>query len=185
MPKRSQTVLFLAVCALTVLGVVFALDRMTGLTGLEQTEARDHLGWTELEAPIKVGGLSGLKEVNTAGSPDLSGTVLVNIWGSWCEPCKHEMPWLQGLADSGVGVLGISRDRRVAPAATMIESYQITYPNYLDVDGVLHRALGGKVPLQGIPTSLLIVDGKVTWVHVGVFASAEDLERGVQARIGS
>lgn len=185
MPKRSHTIIFLAICALTVVGVVFALNRMSGVTGLEQTEAGAHLGWVEVEDPVAIDDLTELTPINADGAPDLSGAVLVNIWASWCDPCEEELPWLRELNAEGVPLIGIARDGKAKPAAAMIKKFDIAYPNYLDADSVLHEALGGKLPLQGIPTTLLVEDGRVMWVHVGVFKSYKDLHQGVSERLGA
>jgi cytochrome c biogenesis protein CcmG/thiol:disulfide interchange protein DsbE len=83
--------------------------------------------------------------------------VLVNVWATWCAPCRVEMPALQQLADSyaedGVIVLGLSVDR--GPAADVdafLADRDITYPVAI-VDDETVRAFGG---VRGYPTSLLL-----------------------------
>lgn len=83
--------------------------------------------------------------------------VLVNVWATWCGPCRAEMPALQQLAESyasdSVVVLGLSVDR--GPAATVdtfLADREITYPVAIIDDAIL-SAFGG---VRGYPTSILL-----------------------------
>lgn len=83
--------------------------------------------------------------------------VLVNVWATWCPPCRAEMPALQQLADAyaaqGLVLLGLSVDR--GPAADVDEFLReraITYPVAIIGDDVL-QAFGG---VRGYPTSFLL-----------------------------
>lgn len=83
--------------------------------------------------------------------------VLVNVWATWCAPCRVEMPALQQLADAyaaeGVVVLGLSVDR--GPAAEVdafLAERDIMYPVAI-VDDRTVAAFGG---VRGYPTSLLL-----------------------------
>jgi thiol-disulfide isomerase/thioredoxin len=83
--------------------------------------------------------------------------VLVNIWATWCPPCRAEMPLLQQLAESyaadSVVVLGLSVDRGPAQAVdAFLADRGITYPVAIVSDDVI-RAFGG---VRGYPTSLLL-----------------------------
>lgn len=81
---------------------------------------------------------------------DFAGDVVVlNIWGSWCGPCRAEAPELQQVYNQtqplGVRLVGIDeRDERAA-AADFIHDNQLTYPSIFDPSG---RAL---LPLAGYP----------------------------------
>lgn len=83
--------------------------------------------------------------------------VLVNVWATWCPPCRAEMPALQQLADSyakdGVVVLGLSVDRGPAQAVDrFLEERNITYPVAIVGDEVI-KEFGG---VRGYPTSMLL-----------------------------
>lgn len=65
--------------------------------------------------------------------------VLVNIWATWCQPCRNEMPQLdklyQSRKDSGFVVLGIS-DEGVEKQRAFLLQVPVTYPLLLTTDGV-------------------------------------------------
>lgn len=83
--------------------------------------------------------------------------VLVNIWATWCPPCRAEMPALQQLASSHANeafvLLGLSVDRGPSTSVdAFLRERGITYPNAIIGDEVL-RAFGG---VRGYPTSFLL-----------------------------
>lgn len=85
----------------------------------------------------------------------LRGTpVVVNVWASWCAPCRTEMPLLGRAADTYRGrvvFLGVaSRDDRAA-AASFLDDVGVDYPSVFDATGEVRRALG----LRGFPTTYL------------------------------
>ena len=66
-----------------------------------------------------------------------SGPVVVNIWGSWCAPCKSEQPALERVARAtrsrGVRFVGINiRDSGRTAPQRHVEAYDVTYPSLYD-----------------------------------------------------
>lgn len=83
--------------------------------------------------------------------------VFVNVWATWCPPCRAEMPALQQLADAyaaeGLVMLGLSVDRGPAEAVdAFLAERGITYPVAI-VRGDVIDAFGG---VRGYPTSFLV-----------------------------
>lgn len=87
--------------------------------------------------------------------------VVVNVWGSWCGPCRKEAPALQAaytqLKPSGVIFIGINtRDDDRAQAKAFEDSFGITYPSIIDTGGAVLLNLRGVVPPNAVPTTLVI-----------------------------
>ncbi|MBW0103731.1 TlpA disulfide reductase family protein [Pseudonocardia sp. KRD291] len=111
----------------------------------------------------EVRGLSGqdmVKDDRTLSLANFRGQVVVlNVWGTWCGPCRAEMPDLQQLhqrlGPQGVTVLGIDvRDDRDA-ARDFLASRSITYPNIFDQPGRSLLALEG-FPRNTVPSTVVL-----------------------------
>jgi len=76
---------------------------------------------------------------------ELRGPAVINLWGSWCGPCREELPVMQALADATTGrlrVVGVdTRDSRDA-AASFATDRGISLPTLFDPDQKLLTALG-------------------------------------------
>lgn len=92
----------------------------------------------------------------------LRGSVVVlNVWGSWCPPCRKEAPDLQRayeqLRPQGVAFVGINfRDPDPAPALAFQRTFGITYPSIRDEGGETLLALRGAVSPNAIPSTLVL-----------------------------
>ena len=70
--------------------------------------------------------------------------VVVNLWASWCGPCRHEFPALQDLSaryGKRVGFLGVDTQDDEDAAATFLEEAPVPYPSYSDPDEDIKRSL--------------------------------------------
>ncbi len=149
--------------------------------GTERVET----GWVEVADrawPDEAASLPGVDDEPT-GLPT-EGVQLVNLWASFCAPCKHEMPWLERLSRTGdVQVLGVTRDVRLQYAREAMKDTGVTYDNYADSSGDFAAGLHGVVPTNAVPSTLLVVDGEITWAHIGPFDSYRDLRDSVAQRL--
>jgi thiol-disulfide isomerase/thioredoxin len=108
----------------------------------------------------KVTGISGdslLHDGATTGLQDFTGqVVVVNIWGSWCGPCREEMPGLQLVQQqTGAGVLGIDvRDVRDA-ASDFVRDRGITFDSIFDPAGRSLMSLSG-YPRNVVPSTIVL-----------------------------
>lgn len=113
--------------------------------------------------------LGGDEEISTA---DYAGKIIViNVWGSWCAPCRHEAAELVA-ADERLGdevqFIGLNtRDLSQAPAEAFTRSFNVTYPNIFDPDGRLLLGFG-QLPPKAIPSTLVIdAEGRVAARIIG------------------
>jgi thiol-disulfide isomerase/thioredoxin len=110
--------------------------------------------------------------------------VLVNVWASWCGPCRDEMPVLVGFAKAqganGTIVVGIAQDDP-SPVRAYLLRTPVNYPILLDqTQGRAGVQLGNR--LGALPYSVLIdVDGRLLRRQYGPFASANALAAWVSA----
>jgi len=100
-------------------------------------------------------------EGGTWSLADARGEVVVlNVWASWCAPCRAEAPVLQSLWEEfqgqGVEFVGLDTRDAVAPATAFVERYGITYPNIIDTSGEIQLLFGDTLPPQAIPSTLLV-----------------------------
>ncbi|WP_436737407.1 TlpA family protein disulfide reductase [Streptomyces sp. BBFR102] len=94
--------------------------------------------------------------------------VVVNVWGSWCAPCRAEAPNLVKVAadtaDQGVQFVGINtRDPNKGPAVAFEKDYEVAYPSLYDPQGKqILRFPRGSLSPQAIPSTVVIDrDGKI------------------------
>lgn len=101
--------------------------------------------------------------------------VLLNIWATWCAPCREETPDLQKLyekyKDEGFMILGVSIDEQgESVVRPFIEKYEVSYPIVID-DGTIMDKYG---PTMGIPTTYIInKKGNLEYFAVGALTNKE------------
>ena len=102
---------------------------------------------------------------------DLRGqAVLVNLWATWCPPCRAEMPAIQKLydeyKDQGFVVLGVNMTYQDNPSAVVpfVQENQLTFPILLEETGEVAE----KYELRSLPSSFFIGrDGIIQEVVIG------------------
>ncbi|MGX1542807.1 TlpA family protein disulfide reductase [Streptomyces adustus] len=129
-------------------------------------------------------GIATADKGERAAAPDLSGetvdgkqldvaaykgqVVVLNVWGSWCPPCRAEASGFekvfQDLKGQGVQFVGINtRDTSTSPARAFEKQYGVSYPSLYDPTGKLMlRFAKGTLNPQAIPSTLVLDrDGKI------------------------
>jgi len=115
--------------------------------------------------------------------------VLLNVWATWCGPCRYEIPELQALhelyAPRGLEVVGVSVDESGVESVRefVAEQKKMTYPVVLDAEGKIANLLDTSV----LPTSVLVDRrGKIVWKKYGaIMPKDEELKKAIETAVGS
>jgi thiol-disulfide isomerase/thioredoxin len=126
--------------------------------------------------------LSGIGEITSiprgrrVPAPALSGTdlsgrpvalsdfrgrvVVLNVWASWCGPCRAEAPGLEHVFAAtrslGVQFLGVDTRDDDDSARAFVRKFKITYPSIVDHDGGKLLPFARLLPVQAVPSTLVI-----------------------------
>lgn len=118
----------------------------------------------EFSGPLVSGGNLRLQALR--GRP-----MLLNLWATWCGPCRREMPALEQLAKSRAGLLAvvaIDQGEDATTARAFARRFGVTFPVVVDTT----QQLGTLLHLAGLPSSFFIdrdgiirsaVDGEMTY----------------------
>jgi thiol-disulfide isomerase/thioredoxin len=124
---------------------------------------------------------NGGAAVNLSG---LGRPAVLNLWASWCGPCRTELPVFQQYADSGppVTVLGVvTGDTRTA-AASFAEDVHVTFPAVFDHDAKVQRS--GLVPVVLPVTIFVDALGQVRHVESAPVPNVSTLDSLVKRYLG-
>lgn len=131
-------------------------DARTGAdisTGLTLYRGEDGIPLPEFEGETVDGDMLALT--------DLRGHVVVlNVWGSWCAPCRAEAPDLAMVsgetAPRGVRFVGIDVRDNPAAARAFARTFGITYPSFDDQKGLVLAQFTGIIPVSAVPSTLVV-----------------------------
>jgi thiol-disulfide isomerase/thioredoxin len=120
-------------------------------------------------------GISQISGAHRQAMPALSGTTLqgkalsvsytghvtvVNVWGSWCTPCREEAPDFaeayQKFASKGVEFVGINTRDDNAAAVAYDAQFGITFPSLQDPQETLVLALKQIIPATSVPSTVIV-----------------------------
>ena len=175
-------------------------ENVTQVDGSPQTDALDDLSSNALnsitEVADSIDAAVGLAEGNRAPDftvmmvddepvtlSDLRGqVVLLNFWGTWCGPCRREMPEFQRayeeFNDDGFEILAVSFDDTVEAIIEFRDEFGLTFPLALDDTGEINDAYG----IQTRPSSFLLDrDGVIITRHFGMMTESQIQEMLAEA----
>ena len=112
--------------------------------------------------------LTGLDGKTHSLSDYRGRAVMINFWGSWCDPCTREMPAIQSQyekwKDKGFVVLGLNLDESPVTVENFVRQYKLTFPILFDVDLRMRNRYG----VISYPTSFFLdPNGKIVKIHPG------------------
>jgi cytochrome c biogenesis protein CcmG/thiol:disulfide interchange protein DsbE len=107
--------------------------------------------------------------------------VVVNVWASWCEPCRMEFPYLQRLSakyGKRVAFVGVDTTDNDAAARTFLAELPLPSPSYTDPNEDIAQSVGATV---GLPdTAYYDASGKQVFVKQGQYASEGDFAADIK-----
>jgi cytochrome c biogenesis protein CcmG/thiol:disulfide interchange protein DsbE len=105
----------------------------------------------------------------------IKGPAIVNVWGSWCGPCKEELPYFVEYfqtKDPQVQLIGVDvEEKRIEDGRMFARTNGIMWPNLYDQEGTTREYFGMGVPV----TWFIDGDGKVLYKKIGPIKSVEEL----------
>lgn len=106
--------------------------------------------------------------------------VVVNVWGSWCPPCRAEFPLFQKASveqAKRVAFLGVATQDQKANAAKFLTTVPVPYPSFLD----FQHAVADHYGLLGTPSTIFYdAKGHEVTIHQGQYQSQSDLDADIQ-----
>jgi len=113
-------------------------------------------GEVEVDSVLREAHMQGLRVPNMKLSAFRGKPLLINVWASWCGPCRLEMASVERLAQRYGGrqfnVIGISTDDYIDRATLFLTQNAVTFPNFIDNHLFLENMLGA----DHLPLTLLI-----------------------------
>jgi thiol-disulfide isomerase/thioredoxin len=117
----------------------------------------------------------------------LKGPMVINVWGSWCEGCKEEMPYFVGLYEtqafeSGlIQLLGINvEESSKEDAVKYIKQSGMSWPHLEDLDGISKSIFGPGVPV----TWFINEEGENVATKIGAYTNKKQLFEQVEKVFG-
>ena len=133
---------------------------------------------------VLMGCLDGSDERNFH---QLKGPLLINVWGSWCEGCKQEMPYFVELYQSPLFVsgqiqmLGVNvEEKSKEDAIDYIQKSGMSWPNLEDTSGISKSIFGPGVPV----TWFIDENGKNIETKIGAYTNKKQLFNQVEKAFG-
>jgi thiol-disulfide isomerase/thioredoxin len=105
--------------------------------------------------------------------------VVVNVWASWCGPCRQEMPVFEQVSVARgrkVAFLGVDLKDNIPAAKRLLKEFPVSFPSYGDPDGKFFS----DNKLAGVPSTIFYSrSGKRQLIHSGPYLKASDLNTDI------
>lgn len=114
----------------------------------------------------------------------IKGPAIINVWGSWCDPCRDEIPYFREFyaqMDPSITLIGVDvEERNPEDGRQFVRDYGITWPNLYDKDGSTRKYFG-----MGVPVTWFIgADGETSFKHIGPIKSVNELKELSSKHLG-
>jgi thiol-disulfide isomerase/thioredoxin len=117
----------------------------------------------------------------------IKGPIVINVWGSWCEGCRQEMPYFidlyatQSFKSGQIQLLGINvEENSPTSGPDYIKQSGMSWPHLNDVDDQTKAIFGPGVPVTWFLDSLGVVVEK----HIGAYQNKQQLFNQVEKAFG-
>ena len=145
--------------------------------------AKSQCNQIKIDARVTKGiSLPCLDGMSTKVVQSIRGPIVVNVWGSWCDPCKEELPYFVHVAATKkIAIAGIDVEEKSMAAGRKFASAQnITWPNLYDVASKTRGLFGMGVPV----TWFIDAKGAVKFKQIGVIHSQKILNDLIKIHLG-
>ncbi len=111
--------------------------------------------------------LTDLSSGETSSLASISGPAVVNLWATWCAPCRVEIPDFEEVHQergAEIRFVGVNVGEDLADAQGFVDDVGATYDQYADLDGDVATALRA----TAMPVTIVIdAEGSITTRHLG------------------
>lgn len=153
-----------------------AILALTACSSTPATQKPTELQACNWQAQTAAGFMASFTCLDGGSTPQgLPVPAIVNVWGSWCPPCREEIPYFVKLDEKfDVTIIGVDVDEPgLVTGQRFASRVGMTWPNLFDAAGESTSVFGPGVPV----TWFIGADGQVAYKKIGVLKSYEELEK--------